>query len=77
LKKNLTITISLNLVNSREIKSEFTEFTDIKLKENEPIKEQLEKQLKKILNTKRKSGAYFYSETPDIYETMAQQLFSN
>ena len=40
----------------------FTDFTDIKIKEDEPIKDQLTKQLKKILYSKTKSGKQFYEE---------------
>jgi len=43
----------------------FTEFTDEKIKEDVPVKEQLEKQLKKILYSKRKSARMFYNEGPD------------
>lgn len=43
----------------------FTEFTDEKIKEDVPVKEQIEKQLKKILYSKRKSARMFYNEGPD------------
>jgi len=43
----------------------FTEFTDEKLKEDVPVKEQMEKQLKKILYSKRKSARMFYNEGQD------------
>jgi uncharacterized protein YbaP (TraB family) len=43
----------------------FTEFTDEKIKEDVPVKEQMEKQLKKILYSKRKSARMFYNEGPD------------
>lgn len=69
--------IDLNSVYNQGTQSDFTEFADIKLKENEPIKDQLEKQLKKILYSKRKSGAFFYSEVPDIYDTMSRRLLGN
>jgi len=48
----------------------FTEFTDEKIKEDVPLKEQMEKQLKKILYSKRKSAKMFYNEGPD-YSDMA------
>jgi len=48
----------------------FTEFTDEKIKEDIPLKEQMEKQLKKILYSKRKSAKMFYNEGPD-YSDMA------
>jgi len=48
----------------------FTEFTDEKIKEDVPVKEQMEKQLKKILYSKRKSAKMFYNEGPD-YSDMA------
>ena len=43
----------------------FTEFTDEKIKEDVPLKEQMQKQLKKILYSKRKSAKVFYNEGPD------------
>lgn len=46
----------------------FTEFTDEKIKEEVPVKEQIEKQLKKILYSKRKSARMFYNERPDYSE---------
>ena len=48
-----------------ENKIVFTEFTDEKIKEDMPVKEQMEKQLKKILYSKRKSAKMFYIEGPD------------
>jgi len=45
------------------IQSGFTQFTDTKIRNDEPIQAQLNRQLKKILITKRKSGQYFYVET--------------
>jgi hypothetical protein len=48
----------------------FTEFTDEKIKEDVPVKEQMEKQLKKILYSKRKSARMFYNEGQD-YSDMA------
>ena len=46
----------------------FTEFTDEKIKEDVPVKEQMEKQLKKILYSKRKSARMFYNEGQDYAE---------
>ncbi len=43
----------------------FTEFTDEKIKEDVPVKEQMEKQLKRILYSKRKSARMFYNEGQD------------
>ena len=43
----------------------FTEFTEEKIKEDVPMKEQMEKQLKKILYSKRKSARMFYNEGQD------------
>jgi len=51
-----------------ENKIVFTEFTDEKIKDETPIKEQMEKQLKKILYSKRKSAKMFYNEGPDYSE---------
>ena len=48
-----------------ESKIVFTEFTDEKIKDEVPLKEQMEKQLKKILYSKRKSAKVFYNEGPD------------
>ena len=48
-----------------ENKIAFTEFTDEKIKDDVPVKEQMEKQLKKILYSKRKSAKVFYNEGPD------------
>ena len=76
-EKISNLTINLNSVNNQGNQFDFTGFTDIKLKENEPIKDQLEKQLKKILYSKIKSGAFFYSEVPDLFDTMSQRLFGN
>ena len=43
----------------------YTEFTDEKIKDEVPLKEQMEKQLKKIVYSKRKSARMFYNERPD------------
>jgi hypothetical protein len=51
--------------NRDENKIVFTEFTDEKIKDEVPLKEQMEKQLKKILYSKRKSAKMFYNEGPD------------
>jgi len=48
----------------------FTEFTDEKIKDDVPVKEQMEKQLKKILYSKRKSARMFYNEGQD-YSNMS------
>ncbi len=46
-------------------KYDFTEFTDTKIDEEKPIAEQLKKQQKKMLFSKRKSAARFYAENED------------
>lgn len=46
-----------------------TEFTEEKIKEDVPLQEQLEKQLKKIIYSKRKSARTFYYEGKDYDET--------
>jgi len=51
--------------NRDDSKIVFTEFTDEKIKEDVPVKEQMEKQLKKILYSKRKSARMFYNEGQD------------
>jgi uncharacterized protein YbaP (TraB family) len=45
-----------------------TEFTDEKIKEDVPLREQLDKQLKKIIYSKRKSARSFYNEGKDFDE---------
>jgi len=45
-----------------EYKYNFTEMTGTKIDEDEPLKDQLQKALKKKLFAKRKSGAQFYDE---------------
>ena len=55
----------------QNIQSGFTEFTDVKIKEDESLKEQMNKQLKKVLYSKRRSARYFYSEKPDVYDSMS------
>jgi hypothetical protein len=52
----------------------FTEFTDEKIKEDMPVKEQMEKQLKKILFSKRKSAKMFYNEGPDYSDMPLRYL---
>jgi len=52
----------------------FTEFTDEKIKEDVPVKEQMEKQLKKILYSKRKSARMFYNEGPDYSDMPLRYL---
>jgi len=46
----------------------FTEFTDEKIKDEVPVREQMEKQLKKIVYSKRKSARMFYNERGDYSE---------
>ena len=57
--------------------SDFTEYTDQRLKDKEFLKDQLADQLKKILYSKRKSAALFYSENPDANDKMSQHLPGN
>jgi hypothetical protein len=45
-----------------------TEFTDEKIKDETPLREQMEKQLKKIIYSKRKSARSFYNEGRDSDE---------
>lgn len=52
----------------------FTEFTDTKIKEETPVREQMEKQLKKILYSKRKSAKMFYNERPDYADTSLRYM---
>jgi hypothetical protein len=46
----------------------FTEFTDEKIKEDTLVKEQMERQLKKIIYSRRKSAKGFYNEGRDYSE---------
>jgi uncharacterized protein YbaP (TraB family) len=50
-----------------------TEFTDEKIREDTPLREQMEKQLKKIIYSKRKSARVFYNEGRD-YDEMPYRL---
>ena len=52
----------------------FTEFTDEKIKEDVPVKEQMEKQLKKIVYSKRKSARRFYNERPDYSDVALRYM---
>lgn len=70
---------AIDIYSFKNIKTafDFSEFTDSKLKEDEPVREQLEKQVKKLLYSKSRSAAFFYSEIPDVYDTMSQRLVGN
>ena len=57
-----------NLNSSNSGRVVFTEFTDEKIKEEVPLNEQLEKQLKKIVYSRRKSARTFYNEGKDYSE---------
>jgi len=46
---------------------------DEKIKEDAPLREQMEKQLKKIIYSKRKSARVFYNEGRD-YDEMTYRL---
>ncbi len=77
LEKNSRGTINAYVFNNPNTSSDFTEFADIKLKEDESVREQLGKQLKKLLYSKRRSAAFFYTEVPDMFDSLSPQLFSN
>lgn len=51
-----------------DLQSGFTGFTDTKIREDESLEEQMNKQLRKILYSKKRSGKYFYSENADGYD---------
>lgn len=51
-----------------------TEFTDEKIKEETSLKEQMEKQVKKIIYSQRKSAAMFYNEEPDYSDLSRRYL---
>jgi uncharacterized protein YbaP (TraB family) len=53
------------IASSRYSRYNFTEFTDTKLKEEEPQDAQLKKMLKKIVYSRRKSAKNFYEEEKD------------
>jgi hypothetical protein len=50
------------------------QFTDEKIKEETSIKEQMEKQVKKIIYSKRKSAAMFYNEESDYSDITRRYL---
>ena len=52
----------------------FTEFTDEKIKEDVPVKEQMEKQLRKIVYSKRKSAKRFYNERPEYSDVALRYM---
>ncbi len=47
---------------------DFTELTDTKVKEDEPVNKQLAKELKKILYSRRKSAKEFYGKEKNRIE---------
>jgi hypothetical protein len=53
---------------------DFTSFTNTKLKANEQIKGQLEKQLKKMLYSKRQSAKEFYNESNRDFEDHSMRI---
>jgi hypothetical protein len=55
--------------------NDFTQFTDVKIKDEEPVKDQMNKQLKKILYSKRKSAISFYKERPDPEDLPSMKYF--
>lgn len=59
---------------SNRNKIEFTEFTDDKIKEDVSLREQMEKQLKKIVYSKRKSAKEFFNERPDYSDMPLRYL---
>ena len=52
----------------------FTEFSDVKIKDDEPLADQLSRQLKKLIYSKRKSGRMFYNEKMDPYEYLVSRF---
>ena len=68
-----TITPGWNVSSNRD-KIVFTEFTDAKIKDETPIREQMEEQLKRILYSKRKSAKMFYNERPDYSELQRRYM---
>ena len=51
-----------------------TEFTEEKIKDDIPLREQLEKQLKKIIYSKRKSARSFYYEGRDYDDMLSRYV---
>jgi hypothetical protein len=51
---------------------DFTSFSDIKVKDDEPIGDQLKKTLKKLLYSKRKSGREFYEKEGSTYDVSSR-----
>jgi hypothetical protein len=44
---------------------DFTDFTETKIEPDEPIEKQLQKELKKLLYSRRKSAKQFYEDSED------------
>jgi hypothetical protein len=61
-KDEMPLYSKYRLYSSGYNKYDFTEFTTTKIDEEKPIDEQLRKQLKKLLYSRRKSGKMFYNE---------------
>jgi hypothetical protein len=53
--------------------SGFTEFSDVKIRDDEPLTDQLNRLLKRLVYSKRKSGRMFYNEKMDPYEYLASR----
>jgi hypothetical protein len=49
---------------------DFTQFTDIKIKEDEPLNRQLNDALKKMVYSKRKSARQFYQRENSDYDAV-------
>ena len=63
--KNLLLQKFELVSSSRYNKYDFTEFTDTRINEEEPLNEFLKKQLKKMLYSRRKSAKEFYDDDKD------------
>jgi hypothetical protein len=63
-----------NLKKGDYYKFDFTGFTETKIKDEEPLADQLKKQLKKMLYSKRKSARDFYEKEGSGYEAVSRDL---
>jgi hypothetical protein len=53
---------------------DFLEFSDEKIKDDEPLQEQLGKLLKRMLYSKRKSGRMFYRDNDGGYDFTSRAI---
>jgi uncharacterized protein YbaP (TraB family) len=71
---SLTDIISGNNYWGNRNRYDFTSFTTSKLKDDEPIAQQLNKELKKILYSRRQSAKEFYNESKTDFDEISMRL---